>query len=366
MNIDPMPMSEPERQDMHAPREPAARHVFAAGRPSHTVFQLLRLDDVRAAERFDYWQEMVIQGADLTRTATQEHPVFNAWIMSLGTPTGEFHHGHADPYITRRQPRHIRRDDSEELALYWVMEGSISQRQDHDRDARVVAGEFFLFNMARASECSLARCKLTQIDISPQILRTELGTIPAPRLVTEALRSSKLTSLLKHQLALLPGILGGMSETERAVSLRATENLAIAVLKGALLEAPGAAVFDANDHSHAQALFVAACRFIDRELKHPALDVAMVTNALRCSRASLYRAFALNQQSVRKYIRQTRLARLRQLLECSPPGLSIGALAARCGLYDPQNVNRMFREAFSIAPSDVRREAAAGRDGMAG
>jgi transcriptional regulator GlxA family with amidase domain len=60
---------------------------------------------------------------------------------------------------------------------------------------------------------------------------------------------------------------------------------------------------------------------------------------------------------VKKYIRQTRLARLRQLLEHSPAGLSIGDLAARCGLYDTQNVNRMFRAEFSVTPSEVRFRA---------
>jgi AraC-like DNA-binding protein len=101
-------------------------------------------------------------------------------------------------------------------------------------------------------------------------------------------------------------------------------------------------------------LFLAACHFIDRELRHPGLDADKVANALQCSRSSLYRAFALNNQAVSKYIRQARLARLRQLLERAPPGLSVGDLAAHCGLYDTPNVNRMFRAEFSIAPSDVR------------
>jgi AraC-like DNA-binding protein len=340
--------------------EHSVPHVFSSGRPSRTVFQRLHLDDIRPAERFDYWQEMVIQGAELERTSTEDYPVFNAWIMSLGTPTGEFHHGHADPYIARRQPRHIRRDDREELALYWVQEGVVRQHQDRERDVRIMPGEFLLFDMARASEFSLSRCKLTQIDISPRMLRAELGTIPAAHLVTDALRTSRLTSLLKNQLALLPAILGGMSEAERALSLRTTESLAITILKGAFFDARGATLFDASHHAQANALWVAACRFIDQELRHPDLDVAMVANALRCSRASLYRAFALNNQSVNKYIKQTRLARLRQLLERAPPDVSIGDLAARCGLYNSQNVTRMFREAFSITPSEARREAGSG------
>jgi AraC-like DNA-binding protein len=113
---------------------------------------------------------------------------------------------------------------------------------------------------------------------------------------------------------------------------------------------------EANPHSRADALFLAACRWIEKELKHPGLGAAMVAQALQCSRTRLYRAFARNHQSVGKYIRQARLARLRHLLEQSPPDISIGDLAARCGLYDTPNVNRMFRAEFGIAPSEARRQ----------
>jgi AraC-like DNA-binding protein len=322
------------------------------------VFQSLNLDEIRPAERFDYWQEMVIRGAELERTAVEEYPVFEGRMISLGTPTSELHQGYASPYVTRRQPHHIRKDDSDVTALYLVQEGTITHHQDGDRDVNVSSGDFLFFNMARPSESSLSACALIELDLSAQTLQAELGMIPSPSLVTDALSVSKLAPLLKAQLAHLPHALGAMSEAERVLSLRSTENLAIAILRGMLRNTTALAWFDMESPAQANALFLAACRFIDRELRHPHLDVAMVADALYCSRATLYRAFAENQKSVGTYIRQARLARLWQLLERAPANALIGDLAERCGLYDTPNVNRMFRAEFAVAPSDVRRHIA--------
>jgi AraC-like DNA-binding protein len=336
-------------------------HPFSAGRSAHAVFQVLNLDDVPAAEHFDYWREMVIRGADLQRTSIEQYPVFQGVILSFATPTGELHHGDASPYISRRDARHIRRDGNDELALCLVQEGTVSQRQDKGGDALIRAGEFLLIDMTRPVDYSLTRCKLVQLDITPQMLRAHLKAIPPSKLVTEALRASKLMPLLRTQLEILPRHLMQMNDEERAAALRATEDLAIAVLEGALKTAPQAALFEAGHHSQADALFLAACRFIEREFRHPNLDVDMVAGALRCSRVTLYRAFAQHNQSVAKTIRQTRLARLRQLLAHAPHDIPISELAARCGLYDAPNLNRMFRAEYSITPSEARRHAQ--RDG---
>jgi AraC-like DNA-binding protein len=343
---------------MPSDREAPAPFAFSTGRPARTVFQTLRMDGIRPAERFDYWQEMVIRGAELERTSAEAHPVFEGRITSLATPTGEFHQGYSSPYITRRQPRHIRRDGGEDLALYLVQEGSVRHRQDKDRDVSVMPGEFLLLDMARASESSLGCCKLIELDLSPCRLRDALGTIPAPSLVTDALRASKLAPLIRTHLAALPEILETMSEAEQAFALRATEDFAVSILQGAFFTASGAAFADANKQPSAHALFLAASRLIDSELSHPHLGAAMVARALGCSRATLYRAFACNGQSVGQYIRRMRLARLRRLLEQSPPTASIAELAARCGLYDTPNLNRMFRAEFAMTPSQARRQAA--------
>jgi hypothetical protein len=198
--------------------EPFTPHPFSEGRPPRTVFQSLGLDHIRPAERFDYWQEMVIRGADLERTATEEYPVFEGRITSLGTPTGELHQGYSSPYISRRQPGHIRRDGSEDLALYLVQEGIVLHRQEGDRDVSVLPGEFLLLDMARSSESVLSCCKLIELDLSPQKLRAALGAIPQPSQVSHSLRASKLTHLIRMQVESLPTQRG--RESDRAASHR--------------------------------------------------------------------------------------------------------------------------------------------------
>jgi AraC family transcriptional activator of tynA and feaB len=338
-------------------------HRFSVGRPSRTVFQTLRTDDVRPKERFDFWREMVIRGADLERSSMDPPPAFAGWVTSLGTPTGEFHHAGSEPYAARRLPRHIRRDGSEELALFLVQSGTIRRRHEGDRDVHALPGDFFLFDAARESQVVFSRCQLIQIDIPRDRLSAAVGDVPAASRVTDALRVSTLATLLRTQLNLLPKILGDLSATESALALQATEALAVTVLGGAFRGNAGVSVAEDAANTRAHGLFLAACRFIDGELAHPNLDAAMVAHALDCSRSSLYRAFAIRNRSVGEYIRRARLERLRDLLEQSIPEQTVGELAARCGLYDTPNVSRMFRAEFAITPSEARyRPPAAGTE----
>ncbi|MDR0781737.1 MAG: helix-turn-helix domain-containing protein [Pseudomonadales bacterium] len=323
----------------------------------NTLFRTLRLDQIPAAERFDYWREVVTRHADAELLSAEQYPVFDGTSTYLETPDGVIERGRANPYLLRRLPRHIRRDGRDYLGIGLNYSGTGWIRHDKDSDISAAPGEFYCADLSRVAEiASLTPYYSTELVLPRPMLHAALGAIPAPSRISAALRASRLTPLLKAQLDLVPNLLADMSEAERAHALSATEVLAIAVVKNALQMKPGTDhLLDAADPTQAHALYLAACRFIDSHLNHPELGAAMLMHALQCSRTHLYRAFALHQQSVSRYIKQTRLTRLWRLLE-SARGHPISELAARCGLYDAPHINRMFKAEFSITPSQVRRQ----------
>lgn len=163
--------------------------------------------------------------------------------------------------------------------------------------------------------------------------------------------------MLRAQLDALSRILAELSPREQMAALGATEALALTILEAVLSSASDpAGVWDGGESPDPRrlALFTAAQRYIDRHLAHPSLDAATITQALGCSRSTLYRAFADRGLGISGYIREQRLQRFRALLQRAHPAIPIADLAARCGLYDAPNLSRLFRARFGMSPSEFR------------
>lgn len=97
-----------------------------------------------------------------------------------------------------------------------------------------------------------------------------------------------------------------------------------------------------------------ACRVIQQHLGDDALSVAFVATKVRCSRPTLYRAFAAHQQSVAAVIRVMRLQHACGLLASPPFTVPIETLAYRSGFDDVRTFNRSFRREFGMTPGEFR------------
>jgi AraC-like DNA-binding protein len=102
-----------------------------------------------------------------------------------------------------------------------------------------------------------------------------------------------------------------------------------------------------------RALNVAIRRYIADNLDDLALDIDTLRRQFYCSRSALYRLFE-QDGGVAKYIRDARLrACLHDLALPSPTRKQIAVTATRWGFENPSHFNRLFRQAFGIAPSAV-------------
>lgn len=81
------------------------------------------------------------------------------------------------------------------------------------------------------------------------------------------------------------------------------------------------------------------------------LGPAEIARGVGCSRTQLYEAFAARGETVMGALRELRLRRALQLLECQGR-LNVEALAWRCGFADRSSFSKLFKARFGVAPSE--------------
>jgi AraC-like DNA-binding protein len=103
-----------------------------------------------------------------------------------------------------------------------------------------------------------------------------------------------------------------------------------------------------------------ARQFIDRNLRDPRLDAALLCREVGMSRTQLYRLFQ-EDGGVARYVRQRRL--LRSYADLADPSSteSITLIAASLCFEDASSFSRAFKQEFGLNPRDVRAAAAAGQ-----
>jgi len=87
---------------------------------------------------------------------------------------------------------------------------------------------------------------------------------------------------------------------------------------------------------------------------HRPLTADTLCDAVGCSRAALYRAFA-GRGGVMAYVLEKRLLRARRLLADSVSPASVAAAAAAAGFRDASELGRAFRRRFGTTPGAARR-----------
>jgi AraC family transcriptional activator of tynA and feaB len=107
-------------------------------------------------------------------------------------------------------------------------------------------------------------------------------------------------------------------------------------------------------HSFRAGLYALAVEHIECRLGDPGLTPERIARALATSLRTLQLAFEEHEDSVAGHIRKCRLAR--SYADLSRPGTgTITDVAFRWGFTDSGNFARRFKQAYGIAPSELRR-----------
>jgi AraC-like DNA-binding protein len=96
-----------------------------------------------------------------------------------------------------------------------------------------------------------------------------------------------------------------------------------------------------------------ACRYIELHLEDPALGPLSICNALRISRASLYRLFE-SYGGVATHVMERRLHRIHETISHREQRRPLARIAEEHGFKSAAHFSRAFRQQFGYTPSEVR------------
>lgn len=304
-------------------------------------------EGIDPGEAYDYWRHIAYYDFCADPRPGGRGAGFRASAQVLVTTKGDLCVYRSDAVSGRRTPRQIRTDGLDRFSFGMVLCGRRRYRDEDDGVAIATPGDFFCYDATRPSRVAWTAHRGIHFSLSRRLIEEASGwSIPPAADGMRALTASPLAPFLRSQLVLLARHLGSLPPVERAVAFDQAVDLALAVMAQAFRAQGADAV--------RSAYFVGAQRYIEQHLLDPNLDALRVAMALKCSRATLYRAFADQNLTVVRYIREARLNEAMRRLRLVSAGATIESLAVQCGFNSVSSFRRAFREKFGLNPSEVR------------
>ena len=224
-----------------------------------------------------------------------------------------------------------------------LMEGEqIISGRDRSVSARVRPGSLFIHHRADYYHYHARGVKqLYLIPASTNSSRLFNGKINSPVVVAD---QHPLAGFIKSHMLLLDSGSQYLSHGETETVVDGLMNMGLLLLsdiareKG--LQASGKRAW----------LFNSASSMIQQHYSLHDLSPDLLSVMMKCSRASLDRAFQEQNTSVMAVIRECRLNAARELLE-THPGMRIEIISWQCGFISHSRFGKLFRERYQVTPT---------------
>ncbi|MGO8738458.1 helix-turn-helix domain-containing protein [Rhodoblastus sp.] len=224
-----------------------------------------------------------------------------------------------------------------------------------DKSVALGAGDLLFFDLQQSLDLSIAAGPNGARDICLWVAR--------PRILAAFGRDDVLHGLVLSGASTAGATIGtglrSLAETAGNLSVQEMDALCDGLIAlaakalGPLLAAPRATVLSPA------AAFITIRRYIDRNLRSPALDADRLADIYGVSRASLYRLFE-PVGGVASYIRKARLNRAYQeIVTGELPSRRVSAIAFSLGFTNVSAFNRAFKDHYGVSPRAARHRAAA-------
>jgi AraC family transcriptional regulator, positive regulator of tynA and feaB len=311
----------------------------------------LSTDPVAAEHRREFWRDTVLNRSDADFRADAAARGFSASVRGYIGDGAELRDGTLEAGVLRRGAARCRRDGGDEILLTAIV--STDERawyQDATGEYRVPAGRFLVTDMSVPFALEMGRYRSINFRLSRAAVAQSIRAWPAC-LRARMLPATALTTLLFGQLVRFADALPAMDNAEREIALDASADFALATLR---LEAMSGAL---DEGAHWSGLWLAAERFIERNLDRAELGPDTLARVLRCSRTHLYRLFTRHDTTVMDHIRETRLTRCHDMLADPACRLPVAEIAMLHGMDNPSAFSRGFRRRYGCTPGEIRRQA---------
>jgi AraC-like DNA-binding protein len=306
-------------------------------------------------EQREFWRDTVLNRSDVDFPPDPGARGFAASVMGCVSGTAELREGRSDPIILRRDAARCRRDGGDEILLSAIVETDRPARyRGSAGEFAIPAGRILVNDLTVPFTIDMARYRSINFRLPRAAVTRSVRSYPSG-LRGRMLSESHLVSLLFTHLVRFADALPAMDDAARLVALDATAEFALATMR---LETQSEWWGAAEDRDGRwSGLWLAAERFIERNLDRADLNPATIARALRCSRTQLYRLFALHETSVMDHIRDVRLNRCRDMLADPACQLPVADIAALYGMDNPSAFGRGFRQRFGCSPGELRQNA---------
>ncbi|MFF2957333.1 helix-turn-helix domain-containing protein [Streptomyces sp. NPDC057963] len=315
-----------------------------------TVF---RSEDVSAADRFDYWTELLGRTHAPMELRSDHTDDFQASqrVLDLGGVT--VWSATFQPLVFRRTPKLIRQSDPEAYHLSLVVRGSGAGVWRH-RETEYKPHDLFINSSSLPNDVYS-----TGDSVQTVALEVPKALLPLPREMAGrivgapvsaqegmgALLAQFLTRVIADSAAYQP------SDRSRLASIATP---LVAALFAQLLEADACL----PPETHRRALTLRIQAFIREHLHDPHLTPSTIAAAHHISTSYLHRLFQDADATVAAWIRRLRLeAARRDLTDPALRTTPIHAIAARWGFPRAADFSRAHRAAYGTTPKDHRNQA---------
>lgn len=243
----------------------------------------------------------------------------------------------------------LRSDGITMLGVNVQIDG-VMRGEARGRPFAVEPGGVLLLDMMQSSLVSVPQGRSIQIGVPRALADDQLG--PVRRLHGAVIPPDRAAMLLGHLLRLREALPMLTDQQKPRLARTIMDMLAIALER---VDVRVAVV----QHEGREPTAALVRREIDAQLGLPTLGVASLCQRLGLSRSALYRLFE-GDGGVEAYIRRRRLDQVRNALVDPSNSDRVGDLAYRWGFSDASHLTRLFREAYGVTPSAMRRVGGTG------
>ncbi|UJB44563.1 helix-turn-helix domain-containing protein [Streptomyces sp. A1-5] len=315
--------------------------------------KVFRSDDVPAADRFDYWAELLGRTHAPMELRSDHADDFRASqrVLDLGTVT--VWSATFQPLVFRRTPKLIRQSDPEAYHLSLVVRGSGAGVWRH-RETQYKPYDVFINSSSLPNDVHSSGAPVTTVALEIPKALVSLPRDMAHRIVGTPVSGREGMG------ALLAGFLTQL--TDDTASYQPTDGSRLGAVLADLTTALFAHLLEAGDclppETHRRTLTLRIQAFIREHLHDPHLTPASIAAAHHISTSYLHRLFQDEDATVAACIRHQRLkAARRDLTDPALHAIPIHAIATRWGYPRATDFSRAYRAAYGTTPKDHRHQA---------
>lgn len=340
------PLPRPLPHDIAPTPLPGRSHAGTPGAIAQVSTQ-----GIPARERIDFWHHAHLGRMALNRAGGETRPFEGRVRRILGLEAHVVEH-ESDALSAVRSAMQCRRDGVDYVSVNYMLD-STGSHIEHRGQLRLAPGSLYFVDSAEPVAFHQSHSHTVSIFLPRSRVESAVGD---PKLIPVALKARNgIGAVLQSHMRMIITQAEHLTPEQRVVVISACVEMALTALQTARGGSADAQRF-------ADGFYQAAHTLIERDCSDPQLDPATVAAALGCSRATLYRLFARQGESVAALIWDARLRRARALIAsgrfASRPLADIAFLA---GFIDQAGFNRMFKRRYGLTPGEARAHDAAVR-----